>query len=395
MIEVEEAQARIWAAMTPGPSEWVPLAAAAGRVSAAPISARRDQPPRALSAMDGYAVRAADCPGPLEVVAEVPAGKASARAVGPGEAVRVFTGSVIPDGADAVLIQENTKRDGSRIEATEPVTEGSFVRPRGLDFRANMVGVEEGQRLDARALGLAALLGHGWLPVRRKPRVALIATGDELRWPGEALEDHQITSSNSVALAAMIASWGGEAIDLGIAGDDPASLAATLDAAHGADLLVTSGGASVGDHDLVRRVSGERGMQLDFWKIRMRPGKPLIFGDLRGTPLLGLPGNPVSALVCAIVFLRGALRKQLGLDPALPMSTARLATELPPGGERRDFLRGNRTTDGRVAPAPAQDSSMLATMARADVLIERPPGDPARDASEPVDVIDLPRILQA
>ncbi|MCB2054727.1 MAG: molybdopterin molybdotransferase MoeA [Geminicoccaceae bacterium] len=394
MLEVAEAQARIWASVRTGPAEWVTLADAAGRVLARDVAAKRAQPPQAMSAMDGYAVRAADTASPMRVVGEVPAGRAFERPITRGEAVRIFTGGVLPEGADAVLIQEDAVRDGPNLTARSDVTPGLFVRRAGLDFAAGWVGLEAGRVLDPRALGLAAAMGHGFLEVRQRPRVALIATGDELRLPGETPAPQQIISSNTTALLAMVRAWGGTPVDLGIVADEPASLASALDQARHADMVVTTGGASVGDFDLVQKVAGEEGMTLDFWKIRMRPGKPLIFGDLHGRPFLGLPGNPVSAAVCAIVFLRGALRRHLGLAPDLPTVRRPLAAAVPKNGERRDHMRGfARGEEGAVAPADAQDSSMFATFAAADVLIVRPPHAPALEAGEVVECIDLHRVF--
>ena len=395
MLDVATARARILAAFSPLPAEIVALEQARGRILAEPVSARRDQPPAAVSAMDGYAVRAADA-GPdiwLEVVGEVAAGRPLDLGIGRGEAARIFTGGLVPEGADAILIQEDAEVEGSRVRATEPPRPGQFVRPQGLDYRRGWVGLEPGTRIGPLEIGLAASLGSAWLSVRRKPRVGLIATGDELRLPGGTLAPHEIASSNSFMLAAMLEAWGAVPVDLGIAQDTAADLAAKFEAARGLDLLVTSGGASVGDHDLVRRVGGEQGLALDFWKIRMRPGKPLIFGRLGETPLLGLPGNPVSAAVCGIVFLRGAVRAMLGLDPALPTATARLARDIPAGIDREDYQRARRDDALRIVPAERQDSSMLATLARADVLLVRPPSAPALEAESEVTVIDLERVL--
>lgn len=395
MLDVETAQARIFQAFEPLPAELVPLQQARGRVLAEPVAASRDQPPAAVSAMDGYAVRAVDArPGNwLEVVGEIAAGSPSAVRVGAGEAARVFTGGLVPEGSDAILIQEDAAVEGSRIQAKETIRPGLFVRPQGLDYRQGWVGLDAGTVLTPLEIGLAASLGTAWLSVRRRPRVGLIATGDELRLPGAGLGTHEITSSNSFMLAAMLEAWGALPVDLGIAKDNPTDLAAKLAAAGGLDLLVTSGGASVGDHDLVRRVGGDAGLTLDFWKIRMRPGKPLIFGRLGLVPLLGLPGNPVSAAVCGIVFLRGAIRRLLGLDPALPMRTGQLAQPLPEGIERQDYQRARRIGDGLIETASRQDSSMLATLAKADVLVVRPPRAPALEAGAEVSVIDLAAVL--
>lgn len=396
LLEVGEAQARILAAMSALPTETVPLQAALGRVLAADIVAARDQPPAAVSAMDGYAVRAADTAAEswLEVVGEAAAGQPLAFSVGPGKAARIFTGGLLPDGADAILIQEDAVAEGGRVLAKEAVSPGLFVRERGLDYKAGWTGLRAGQRLDPRHIGLAASLGAGWVEVRRKPRIGILATGNELVLPGRVPEPHQISSSNSFTLAAMIESWGGQAVDLGIALDEPAALAARLDAAQGLDLLVTSGGASVGEHDLVQSVAGERGLELDFWKIRMRPGKPLIFGRIGLVPLLGLPGNPVSAAVCGIVFLRGAIRRLLGRDPMLPSGMARLAEPLGRGGERQEYLRAERDEEGAVRATGRQDSSMFAALATADVLLVRPPREGPLERGATVTVIDLATVLR-
>ncbi|HET6468867.1 MAG TPA: gephyrin-like molybdotransferase Glp [Geminicoccaceae bacterium] len=401
MLAVAEAQARVQGAFGPTPLEWVTLERALGRVLACDLCARRDQPPVAVSAMDGYAVRAADTADGTErlrLVGEVAAGGAAAPAVGPGEAVRIFTGGALPAGADAILIQENAEAGDGLVRCLAATEPGRFVRPAGLDFARGWRGLEAGRTLDPLALGLAAAMGHLWLPVRRQPRIGLLATGDELVWPGETPGPHAIVSSNSTVLAGLVAAWGGEPVDLGIARDDAASLAAALDQVRGLDALVTTGGASVGDHDLVREALGGRGLELDFWQIAMRPGKPLIFGRLGAVPVLGLPGNPVSTAVCAIVFLRGALRRALGRDPALPLSEARLAAPLAPNDHRQDHLRARLLPgDGgppRVLPAGRQDSSMFATLALADALLVRPPHDPALAEGHPVRIIGLAEVLR-
>ncbi|MCB9945516.1 MAG: molybdopterin molybdotransferase MoeA [Geminicoccaceae bacterium] len=393
MIEVSEAQERIYAAAPAMPTEWVPLGNALGRVLACDVEARRDQPPRAVSAMDGYAVRSVDASGTMRVVGEVAAGSAVDIGLGSGEAVRIFTGGVLPKGADAVLIQENARREGDMLSATGPVHPGLFVRPQGLDFAAGYRGLRAGRVLDPRALGLAAVMGHGHVGVRIRPRVGVLATGDELRLPGETPEAHQITSSNSTALCAMLRCWGAEPVDLGIARDDRNALADALAHARNVDMLVTTGGASVGEHDLIREVMTGVGIELNFWKIRMRPGKPLIFGRLAERPFLGLPGNPVSTIVCGIMFLRGAVYSSLGLYAGLPWRDAAIAHDLEANDTRRDFVRGFRLDDGRVDVAARQDSSMLAVMSGADVLLERPPFDPARKAGETMRVLDLAEVL--
>jgi molybdopterin molybdotransferase len=384
MLAVEQALARITAAFAPLPSEWVHLAAAAGRVLAQDLVAARDQPPGDTSAMDGYAVRAADLAAggaTLRLVGSAPAGRAFERPLGPGEAVRIFTGGLLPEGADAVALQENATAEGDFIRIEGALEARAYVRPAGLDFRRGERALPAGRRLSARDIGLAAALNHAWLPVRRRPRIALLATGDELVMPGQPLGRSQIVNSNSLALAAMVRQWGGEAIDLGIAPDDPESLAGVTSQLRGVDLVVTLGGASVGERDLVRGVLGDHGLELNFWQIAMRPGKPLMFGRVRDVPLLGLPGNPVSAGVCAVLFVRAATCVLLGLDPAPPEVPAVLGAPLAANDRREDYLRAQVAWqgDGRLAaiPAPRQDSSMLATFARADCLIKRPSHAPA------------------
>lgn len=397
MIPVDEAHARIVGRFAPLARAWVMLADGRGRVLADDLRAPRDQPPRAVSAMDGYAVRAADLAqgtARLRVTGEVPAGRTFHGEVGSGEAVRIFTGAPLPDGADAVALQEDARpHDDGTVTLEGRIDPGTFIRPAGLDFTAGEVVLEAGRRLTARDLGLAAAMGRVWLPVRRRPRVGLIATGDELVLPGEPALPHQIVSSNSTALAAMLEAWGAEAIDLGIVPDDPAAFRDLMPGLTGVDLLVTLGGASVGDRDLVRAVLGEDGLELDFWRIAMRPGKPLLFGAFRGTPLLGLPGNPVSAGVCAILFVRSIVLRLQGLDPAPPYVPAFLARDLPPNDRREEFLRATLRADedGRLHadPAEKQDSSMFRTFARADCLVRRAANAPAMPVGTRVSILRL------
>ena len=396
MLAVEEALERIVAGLTPLPAEWVHLAAAHGRVLAQDLVASRDQPPHAISAMDGYAVRAADLAAggaTLRLIGAAPAGGTEQTAIGPGETVRIFTGGRLPSGADAIAIQENATPDGGHVRLEGKFEPGTYVRPAGLDFRRGDLALPAGERLGARNLGLAAALNHAWLPVRRRPRVAVLATGDELVMPGQPLAAHQIVNSNSTTLAAMVAAWGGVAHDLGIVADRPGELAAIAPQLGSFDLVVTAGGASVGEHDLVRSVLGEHGFELDFWQIAMRPGKPLISGRIHGVPLLGLPGNPVSVGVCAILFVRAAIRALLGMDPSLPEVPAILAAPLAANDRRQDYLRAHAVwrEDGRIEvhPAPRQDSSMLAVFARAACLIKRPPLAPAVAAGATVPVVLL------
>ncbi|MBI4183835.1 MAG: molybdopterin molybdotransferase MoeA [Proteobacteria bacterium] len=397
MISVEEAIGRVTAAFQPLPAEQVSLEGALGRVLAADVAARRTQPPADMSAMDGYAVRAADVAAPpvsLRIVGEAPAGRAFAGRVGPGEAVRIFTGAPVPAGADAIVIQENTRRDGDRVTVTEAAAAGRFIRPAGLDFRAGEALLKAGRRLTARDVGLAAGMNVPWLAVRRRPRVAILATGDEVVMPGDPIGPDQIVSSNSHSLAAFVAACGGVATVLGIARDDADSLKALAAGARGADVLVTTGGVSVGEHDLVGRALGEAGLELDFWKVAMRPGKPLMFGRIGETAMLGLPGNPVSALVCATVFLRPAMERLLGLARAeTAAATAVLGRDLPANDRRQDYLRARlgRAADGGPVATPfeKQDSSMLSLLAAADCLVVRPPFAPPASAGETVTILPL------
>ncbi len=398
MLSVEEARGRITAAFAPLAAEQVAIADALGRVLAEDVAARVDQPPVAVSAMDGYAVRAADVaalPATLRVIGQSAAGGGFAGTVGPGEAVRIFTGAPLPDGADTVVIQENTSAAGDRVSVVDgKAPAGRFIRPAGLDFRVGQIGLAAGRRLTARDIGLAAAMNRPWLKVRRRPRIAILATGDEVVMPGDPMGPSQIASSNSLSLGAFITACGGEAVQLGIAPDSRDALGRMAAGATGMDLLLTTGGASVGDHDLVREVLGAQGFALDFWKIAMRPGKPLIFGRIGPTPVLGLPGNPVSTVVCATVFLRPAMAVMLGAPAAAePAERAALATALPENDERQDYLRATLSRDeaGRLLARPfeRQDSSMLANMAHADCLIVRPPHAPAAAAGTTVEILRL------
>jgi len=396
MIPVEEARTRILATVAPVPAEIVPLAAAWGRVAAAPVVARLTQPPHDVSAMDGYALRAADgAPGAvLRVVGSAPAGHPWDGVLGAGEALRLFTGSVMPHGADSVLLQEDAARDGDAVAVREAVQTGRHVRRAGQDFAAGDVLISAGKRLNARDIGLIAAGNHPWVSVHRRPRVAILATGDEIALPGDPIPPGGIVSSNSHALAALVQACGGEAVVLPIARDDRAALMAAADAVHGMDLLLTSGGASVGEHDLVQEALGARGLVVDFWQIAMRPGKPLMHGRLGDVAMIGLPGNPVSSLVCAILFVVPALARLAGL-PAGPPPTvqAKLGAPLAANDKRADHLRASLAQDGDgalVATAFArQDSSMLRLMAQADALILRPAHAPALAAGAMVPVIRL------
>ena len=397
MLSVEDARAQILSVFAPLPAEVVSVERALGRVLAKDVTARVTQPPRDVSAMDGYAVRAADvadAPVRLRVVGEVPAGGDVDRPVAPGEAVRIFTGAPLPQGADTIVIQENAARDGDAVTVQQAEPLGRWVRPAGLDFQAGSVGLPAGRKLTARDVGLAAAMNRPWLSVRRKPRVAVLATGNEVVLPGEDLGPSQIVSSNGYALSALVEACGGEPMHLGVAPDTRDGLRQMLAGAAQADLLLTSGGVSVGEHDLVQGVLREMGADLGFWKIAMRPGKPLMLADLAGTPVLGLPGNPVSGLVCSTLFVRPAIDRMLGRDvPAEPRMAALAGRELDANGPRQDYMRCtlSRDRDGnRVAtPFDKQDSSMLSRLAEADALLVRAPHAPALAAGEPVEVVPI------
>jgi molybdopterin molybdotransferase len=396
MISVDEARARILAGLHPMPAEIVALANAWHRVTAEPVVARLTQPPADVSAMDGYALRAADggLHASLRVIGAAPAGHPFDGAVGPGEIVRLFTGSVVPKGADAILLQEDAERTGETVVVSEAVVAGRHIRRAGQDFSKGDTVIPAGRRLTARDVGLAAAANHPWLNVHRKPRVAVLATGDEIAMPGEPIPAGGIVSSNSHALAALVRAMGGEATILPVAKDTTAAIAAAADQVAGFDLLVTTGGASVGDHDLVISGLQTRGLVVDFWKIAMRPGKPLLFGEMGQVPVLGLPGNPVSAMVCAALFLVPALALMQGLPGGPPPTVAAiLGAPLKENDRRADHLRATVTTDGQgrvvVTPFPVQDSAMLRRLALADALILRAPHAPALEAGAEVTVIRL------
>ncbi|HSE78939.1 MAG TPA: gephyrin-like molybdotransferase Glp [Alphaproteobacteria bacterium] len=398
MISVEEAKRRILAAFSPLAPETVSLIDALGRVLAEDVAARVTQPPLAVSAMDGYAVRAADVakvPVTLRQIGIAPAGAAFAGTVGAGECVRIFTGGPVPAGADAIVIQEDADADGEHIAIRASAAAGNYVRPAGLDFRAGEIGLKAGRTLSARDVGFAAAMNRPWLKVRRRPRVAIVSTGDEIVLPGDPLGPSQIVSSNGPALAAFVRACGGEPIHLGVVPDSLDAIKAVADGARGADLLVTSGGVSVGEHDLVRPALEARGLTVDFWQIAMRPGKPLMFGSIGPTAVLGLPGNPVSSLVCALIFLAPALAMMLGRADADGWHvTASLGVDLPANDRRQDYLRAALSRDavGRLVatPFPKQDSSMLSLLAKADCLVIRPPHAPQAKAGTTVDIIEFP-----
>ncbi len=396
MLTIDQALDKIRADTPPVGTEEIFIADALGRVLAEDVEALVSHPPQAVSAMDGYAVRAADVtdvPATLTQIGEAAAGHLFAGTVGSGECVRIFTGGALPDGADSIVIQEDTAVDGASITMTEAAKPGAWVRPEGLDFKTGTVLLSAGRRLSARDLGTAAAAGVTWVRVRRKPRVAILATGDEVVMPGAPRRTDQIVSSNSIALVNYVKVLGGAGTSLGVARDTPENLRDRLRDAAGFDLVVTSGGASVGDHDLVRSVFGDEGLDLGFYKIAMRPGKPLIFGRLGGTMMLGLPGNPVSTGVTAAIFMRAALETMLDL-PASPLyRAAKLGRDIGPNGRRLDFMRSELTeseTDlPTVTPFERQDSSMMALFSNADCLLMREIDAPAASAGEIVKIFDL------
>lgn len=394
MISVDEARATIAAALSPVDAETTPAPRAFGRTLARDITASASHPPSAVSAMDGYAVRAGDLrPGALfRIIGESRAGARANVVLGPDECVRISTGAPLPEGADQVVIQENAQREGAFVRLDDQPAPGRHVRPAGSDFAQGEVLLTRGSVLSPAKVALAAAAGVSAVPVMRRPRVAILATGDELVEPGMPLAEDQIHDSGTPGLSALIFSVGGQPLPLGIARDEPDDIREALASAEGADLLVTVGGASVGDHDHLRRVFAEEGGALVFEKVRVKPGKPVWFGRIDALPVLGLPGNPVSAMVTARLFLVPAIRTLLGQPQALAtgFETARLAQALPANGSRETFLRGVR--DGRTGTVTAlakQDSAHLAALAAANVLIRRPPDQPALETGAEVEILPL------
>ncbi len=396
-LSVAEALERIVEGVAATPAELIAIDRAHGRILAAPLAAKHTQPPFDASAMDGYAVRAADvtqAPVRLKVIGQSQAGAGYHGQVQPGETVRIFTGAPLPIGADAIIIQENTRSDGDEVVIDDRAIDPGYVRHRGFDFTTGSVLLASGRRLNAREVTLAAAMGHAELPVHRQPRVAIIATGDELVLPGIAPGPDQIVCANPFGIAAMVEGAGGQPDLIGIAADTRESLKACLARAHDADIIVTVGGASVGDRDLVAPVLREIGITLDFWRIAMRPGKPLMFGRLGGQRVMGLPGNPVSSLICTRVFLIPLIRRMLGqgeLDFA--RRPVRLATAMPANGPRQHYARAILSTDSKgqmtVRPVHSQDSSLLAALAEADALIVQAPHAPKLPQGAEVEVLLL------
>ncbi len=399
LLSVDEALARVLKDAARLGEEHVALAAARGRTLAHDLVARRTQPPVDVSAMDGYALRAADlAAGPLTLVGESAAGHGYRVPLNSGEAVRIFTGAPVPAGADAILLQEDAETADGALRAKPGASAGVHIRTAGLDFREGFPALAAGRRLGPAELALTAAMNHATLPVARRPRVALIASGDELVPPGAEPGPSQIISSNNFAVAAIAEDAGAEVIDLGIFRDDLAELerAIVLAREAQADVIVTLGGASVGDRDLLRPALARQGMTLDFWKIAMRPGKPLISGRLGAAHILGLPGNPVASIVCALVFLAPLLRALQGDPEAGKDETERAiaGADLPANKGRRDYMRAQLATDaeGRLiaTPLPMQDSSLLTELAQSQALLIREPGEPPAPAGAPVRVWRLP-----
>ncbi len=399
LMPVADAYAAVLKGAAALPEETVPLNSAHHRTLSRDIAALRTQPPAAMSAMDGYAVRASDAVtgARLKVIGEVAAGRPFNSIIGAGQAARIFTGGVIPNGADAVVIQEDTARDGDIVIVNEALVAGKNIRAAGIDFKQGDVLLPRGTRLNDRALALAASMDHPHLPVHRRPRVAILATGDELVAPGSALAPGQIVYSNIFSLSALVESEGAEVIDLGIARDTLESTTDGIRCAResGADVLVTTGGASVGDHDLVQTALMAEGVDMAFWKIALRPGKPMMHGRLGSMRVLGLPGNPVSSYVCAFLFLVPLIRALSGRTVVdHPLEKAVVGRDMPANDQRQDYLRARLENGESSIPVATtvgpQDSSLVANLAAANALIVRPPFAPAAPAGSPCTILRLP-----
>ena len=406
LMKVDEARTRILASMPLMPGEEISIINGLGRITHGDIISRRTQPPLALSSMDGYAVRFSDVqeiPSKLTRVGSAPAGRAYPNALNRNEAVRIFTGGPIPVGADTIVIQENvdaeSENDGANLQVNQQPTKGQYIRSAGLDFQMGELGIKAGRKLTARDIGLAAAMNVPWMSVRRRPKVAILATGDEIVRPGDNINPHQIVSSNSYTLAALIKAAGGEPIILGIAPDTIEGIQSFFETEIGADLIITTGGASVGQHDLIQKALvkdsfGTNGLDIDFWRIAMRPGKPMIFGRISDTPMLGLPGNPVSTMVCGLIFVKPAIKKMLGACVINDNTTkASLLEPLLENDERQDYVRAINfiNEDGRkvVKAFDRQDSSMMKLLTHANCLIVRPPHDHSHIAGEEVEILEF------
>ncbi len=390
MIDLAEAQARLLALASKTPVETLSLIEANGRWAAADLNALRTQPARDLSAMDGYAIRFAEQPGPWQMIGESAAGRAFDGAMAPGEAVRIFTGAAMPDGADTILIQEDARVTEGILEMTGegPPAKGAHVRAAGSDFHTGDAILSTGDLVTPARIALAALAGHANIPVHRRPRIALISTGDELRVPGSPDVPDTIPASNAPMLAALLAPVA-EVIDLGIVADDLETLRACFAGIADVDIVITTGGASVGDHDLVRPALEAAGANLDFWKIAMRPGKPVMAGRLGDAIVIGLPGNPVSAYVTAFLMALPVARHMAGSRSPYPLAIpASLGVALAANGPRLDHKRAVLTA-GIVTPAPTNDSAMLAALAASNALIVREPYAPVAAAGATVSVYQL------
>ncbi len=383
--------------------EQINISNALGRVAAQDIISNLTQPPCDISAMDGYAIYSNDSINAeskiikLKIIGEAAAGNGYNGKLNIGEAIRIFTGAPIPNGANSVIMQENTDRICQKtVIIKETVKQGNFIRKKGLDFTKGKVLIAKGKILTARDIALMAAMNIVWLMVYRNPKIAILATGDEIVMPGEEISAGQITSSNSMGLYATIKTLGAEPILLGIAPDDEESLKQMAVGANAADLLVTTGGASVGDHDLIQKTLGDIGLKVDFWRIAMRPGKPLIFGSINGTPMLGLPGNPVSTMVCALIFMLPIINKMMGIENNKPIhDMAKLTTPLKANDKRQDYLRAEISYDknGNIQATPfaQQDSAMLSLLSKSDALIIRQPFAKSANIGDMVTIISFPK----
>jgi molybdopterin molybdotransferase len=398
LMPVAEALRLVLIDAKPLPAETISLERALGRVLAEDLTALRTQPPAAVSAMDGYAVRASDvatAPVTLKVIGEIAAGHPFPEQITTGHAARIFTGGVMPDGSDTVVIQELTSREGDTVTVQKPTAKGRNVRNQGIDFTQGEILLRRGRRLSDRDVMLAAAMNHPNVSVHAQPKVAVLGTGDELVPPGSTPRLGEIVYSNGFALVALARTEGAEVHDLGIARDHVEDIARAIRGARdwGADILVTSGGASVGEHDLVQRALATEGLNLSFWRVALRPGRPMMHGRLGAMQVLGVPGNPVSSYVCAFLFLVPLIRRLSGRQDVEPRpERARLGIDLPANNERADYLRATLAPgpDGPVAiPLPAQDSSLMAPLAKAECLLIREPGAPAAAAGSDCVILKL------